>query len=46
MYGTHPDTIHEVAVAEAAELRRRAGRRRTERRSIRPRHWFAAIFVH
>jgi hypothetical protein len=42
MYGFHPDTTHQVAISEAAELRRAAGLRRQRRRSPRLRHWFGA----
>jgi hypothetical protein len=45
-YGTHPDTMHEAVVAEAAQLRRESGRRQRDRQSLRPRHWFAALFIH
>ena len=41
MYGFHPDTTHQMALAEAAQLRRTAGRRRQRRRSPR-RPWFGA----
>jgi hypothetical protein len=45
MYGFHPETTHQVALVEAAEQRRSAGRRRQLRRSPRTRHWFGASHV-
>jgi len=45
MYGFHPDTTHQVAISEAAELRRTAGRRRQRRRPARARQWFTSMLV-
>jgi hypothetical protein len=47
MYGFHPDTSHEFAVAETKELRRiAAGERRRSRRSpLKARHFLGTIFV-
>jgi hypothetical protein len=45
MYGFHPDTAHEAATVEAAQLRRAASRRRARRVSLRTRHVLGTIFV-
>jgi hypothetical protein len=45
MYGFHPDTTYEVAVAQTNELRRNARERRSVRRAPKARHFLGAIFV-
>ena len=48
MYGIHPDTVREIAVSEAAELRLAAGRKRQRRvpsASRKIRHTMTALVV-
>jgi hypothetical protein len=48
MYGIHPETVRALAVSEAAEQRRVAGRKRRRRvpsASPRARHWAATLLV-
>jgi hypothetical protein len=46
MYGFHPETTYEVAVAQTNELRRNARERRSVRRApLKARHFLGAIFV-
>jgi hypothetical protein len=45
MYGYHPDTVHESAAAQAAELRKVA-RRRERRVALRARSWRVGSRAH